>query len=56
VALAMTKRRLVNEAHMDLVSALESEAEAQALLMMARDHRAFYEAFREGREPEFEGR
>jgi enoyl-CoA hydratase/carnithine racemase len=56
LALAMTKRRLVNEAHMDLVSALESEAEAQALLMMARDHRAFYEAFTTKVTPRFEGR
>jgi enoyl-CoA hydratase/carnithine racemase len=56
LALAMTKRRLVNELHMDLVSALESEAEAQALLMMADDHRAFYEAFSKKERPKFSGR
>lgn len=56
LALAMTKRRLVNELHMDLVSALESEAEAQALLMMAEDHRVFYEAFRRKEQPEWTGR
>jgi enoyl-CoA hydratase/carnithine racemase len=56
LALAMTKRRLVNELHMDLVSALESEAEAQALLMMADDHRAFYEAFTRKEKPRFTGR
>jgi enoyl-CoA hydratase/carnithine racemase len=56
LALAMTKRRLLNEQHMDLVSALESEAEAQALLMMAEDHRAFYEAFRDKSTPRFRGR
>jgi enoyl-CoA hydratase/carnithine racemase len=56
LAIAMTKRRLVNELHMDLVSALESEAEAQALLMMAEDHRAFYEAFKGKVPPQWSGR
>jgi enoyl-CoA hydratase/carnithine racemase len=56
MALGMTKRRIVSEMHMDLTSALESEAEAQALLMMAGDHRAFYEAFRQGVEAKFSGR
>jgi enoyl-CoA hydratase/carnithine racemase len=52
----MTKRMVNNEWNMDLVSALESEAQAQALMMMGGDHRAFYEAFREKRPPEFRGR
>jgi enoyl-CoA hydratase/carnithine racemase len=56
MGLRMTKRRLVNEASMDLVSALESEAEAQALLMMSEDHRAYYEAFTSKTEPRFKGR
>jgi enoyl-CoA hydratase/carnithine racemase len=56
LALAMTKRLLVNEGGMDLESALEQEAQAQALLLRAHDHRAFYEAWREKREPRFEGR
>ncbi len=56
LALRMTKRRLVNEAHMDLVSALESEAEAQALLMMSDDHRSYYESFVTKSSPRFKGR
>lgn len=56
LALRMTKRRLVNEAHMDLFSALESEAEAQALLMLSEDHRAYYEAFVAKVNPRFRGR
>lgn len=56
LALGMTKRLLLNEAQMDLVSALEAEAQAQALLMMADDHRRFYEAFRAKSKPVFTGR
>lgn len=56
LALSMTKRMLTNEWHMDLASALESEAQAQALMLMGEDHRIFYEAFREKVEPEFIGR
>ena len=52
----MTKRLLVNEQAMDLSSAIESEAVAQALLLRAGDHRAFYDAWKAGREPRFEGR
>jgi len=55
-ALGMTKMLVNNEWNMDLVSALESEAQAQALMMMGADHRAFYEAFKEKRKPEFKGR
>ncbi|MDX1688883.1 MAG: enoyl-CoA hydratase-related protein, partial [Candidatus Promineifilaceae bacterium] len=56
LAIGMTKRMLTNEWHMDLASALESEAQAQALMLMGEDHRIFYEAFREKVEPEFIGR
>ncbi len=56
LAIGMTKRMLDNESHMDLISAVEAEAQAQALLMMADDHRAFYAANREKRKPKFEGR
>ena len=56
LALGMTKRMLLNEAHMDIVSALEAEAQAQALLMMADDHRRFYEAFKAKSRPVFRGR
>jgi hypothetical protein len=52
----MTKRLVNNEWHMDLISALESEAQAQALMLMGEDHRIFYEAFKEKAEPKFTGR
>lgn len=52
----MTKLMLNNEWTMDLASALESEAQAQALMMMGEDHRAFYEAFKEKRKPDFKGK
>ncbi len=55
-ALSMTKRMVNNEWHMDLLSALEAEAQAQALLLMSEDHRRFYEAFKEKVEPKFVGR
>jgi hypothetical protein len=45
-----------NEWHMDLLSALEAEAQAQALMLMGEDHRIFYEAFKEKTEPKFRGR
>ena len=56
LAHSMTKRLLNNELAMDLSSAIESEAVAQALLLRADDHRAFYDAWREGKPPEFTGR
>jgi len=56
MALSMTKRLVNNEWNMDLVSALESEAQAQALMLMGEDHRIFYEAFKEKVEPKFVGR
>jgi enoyl-CoA hydratase/carnithine racemase len=46
---------LQNELNMDLASAIEAEAQAQALLLQGRDHRAFHEAFKEKRKPRFEG-
>lgn len=55
-ALSMTKRMLEAEWTMDLLSALESEAQAQALMMMGEDHKAFYEAFQGKQEPRFRGR
>jgi enoyl-CoA hydratase/carnithine racemase len=45
-AIAMTKRMLNNEWNMDLGSALEAEAQAQALMLMNDDHREFYEDYR----------
>ncbi len=56
MAISMTKRLLNNELSMDLASAIESEAIAQALLLRADDHRTFYEAFAKGEAPEFKGR
>ncbi|MGA7733052.1 MAG: enoyl-CoA hydratase family protein [Chloroflexia bacterium] len=56
LALSMTKRMINNELNMDLVTALESEAQAQALMLMAEDHKAFYEAFKKKEKPEFTGR
>jgi enoyl-CoA hydratase/carnithine racemase len=50
LALSMTKRMLNNEWNMDLISAIEAEAQAQALLMMGEDHRAFYEGFKKQQE------
>ena len=55
-AIGMTKLMLNNEWNMDLISALENEAQAQALMMMGEDHRLFYEAFKEKRKPDFKGR
>lgn len=56
LAHSMTKRMLNGELSMDLASAIESEAVAQALLLRAGDHREFYEAWSQGRKPEFKGR
>ncbi len=56
LALGMTKRMINNEWNMDLLSALEQEAQAQALLLMGEDHRIFYEAFQEKATPKFTGR
>ncbi len=55
-ALGMTKRMLNNEWGMDLVAAVEAEAQAQALLLMAEDHKEFYRAFTEKRPPRWTGR
>lgn len=56
LALKVTKRMINNEWNMDLVSAIESEAQAQALLMMGDDHTEYFRAFAEKRKPEFRGR
>jgi enoyl-CoA hydratase/carnithine racemase len=55
-ALAMTKTMINNEWNMDLASAIEAEAQAQALLLMGEDHRRFFEAFKNKQKPEFKGR
>ncbi len=56
LALAMTKTMINNEWNMDLASAIEAEAQAQALLLMGEDHRRFFEAFKNKQPPEFTGR
>jgi len=55
-ALGMTKRMLEHEWNMDLLGAIEAEAQAQALLLMGEDHKEFYRAFTEKRPPTFMGR
>jgi enoyl-CoA hydratase/carnithine racemase len=56
LAISMTKHMLNAEQSMDLVSALEVEAQAQALMLMGEDHRRFYEAFQAKEKPTFTGR
>ncbi|MEO8285909.1 MAG: enoyl-CoA hydratase family protein [Chloroflexota bacterium] len=56
LALSMTKRMINSEQNMDLATALEAEAQAQALMLMGDDHRRFYEAFKRKEKPEFGGR
>ncbi len=55
-AIRLTKRMMNAEWTMDLAAAIEAEAQAQALMLMGRDHREFLDAWREKRPPEFEGR
>lgn len=56
LAIGMTKRMVNNELHMNLLAALEAEAQAQALMLMGQDHRIFYEAFTQNAQPRFTGR
>jgi enoyl-CoA hydratase/carnithine racemase len=56
LAISMTKQMVNHELNMDLVSALEAEAQAQALMLMGDDHRRFYEAFKAKERPTFTGR
>lgn len=56
LALSVTKQLVNHELNMDLVAAIESEAQAQALLMRGEDFRIFYEAFSKRAEPKFVGR
>ncbi|HTW89267.1 MAG TPA: enoyl-CoA hydratase family protein [Candidatus Binataceae bacterium] len=56
MALSVTKHLVNNELNMDIGSAIESEAQAQALLMRGEDFRIFYEAFINKQPPKFVGR
>jgi enoyl-CoA hydratase/carnithine racemase len=55
LGLAMTKKMLDAEAHMDLTTALEAEAQAQQICMGHGDFREAYEAFVAKRAPRFQG-
>jgi enoyl-CoA hydratase/carnithine racemase len=55
-AFAATKLLLAREQDTDLAGSLELEAMTQALLMTSEDHREFYRAFSEGRDPRWSGR
>lgn len=55
-AISMTKHMINHELSMDLVSALEAEAQAQALMLMGDDHRLFFNAFKAKEKPKFTGR
>lgn len=56
LALSMTKRMLNHELSMDFASAIEAEAQAQALMLLGDDHRLFYEAFTQKQKSSFTGR
>lgn len=56
LALAMTKKLIHQEWPLSLEAAIEQEAQAQALLLRADDHREFYNAWMEKRAPRFRGR
>ncbi len=55
-AISMTKHMINHELSMDLVSAIEAEAQAQALMLMGEDHRRFFEAFQAKEKPKFIGK
>ena len=52
----MTKQMLEAEAQMTLAQAIEAEAQAQAICMQHSDFREAHDAWREKREPQFEGK
>ena len=52
---AMTKTMLDQEWAMSIETAIEAEAQAQAICMQTRDFERAYRAFMEKRQPEFEG-
>jgi enoyl-CoA hydratase/carnithine racemase len=55
-AYGATKLLLTRELDLDLGGSLELEAMTQALLMTSEDHKEFYAAFKEGRNPVWTGR
>ncbi len=56
LAYSTTKVLVTRELDLDLASAIEMEALGQALLMKSDDHREFYAAWSEGRQPAWSGR
>ena len=52
-SIGVTKEMLNNELDMNLSTALEAEAQAQAICMMNPDYREAYEAFVARRKPVF---
>jgi enoyl-CoA hydratase/carnithine racemase len=55
-AIGLTKTLLNHELDVDFATAIEAEAQAQAICMQTADFREAYEAFREKRPPKFRGR
>lgn len=55
LAISMTKQMLNHELTMDLASAIEAEAQAQALMLMGEAHRDFYEQFKARQQKKHEG-
>jgi enoyl-CoA hydratase/carnithine racemase len=56
LAYSTTKVLLTRELDLDLAGAIELEALGQALLMQSDDHREFYAAWSEGRQPAWTGK
>jgi enoyl-CoA hydratase/carnithine racemase len=56
LAYGTTKSLIAKELDMDLASSIELEATTQALMMVTHDHGEFYKAWKEGRDPKWEGR
>ena len=55
-SIGMTKELLNNAMSMDLYTALDAEARAQTICMLADDFKEFHRAFSEKREPKFRGK
>ena len=55
-AQATTKKMIQRELDMDFASAIEAEAQSQALLLMGKDHAEFLAAWRAKRPPKWSGR
>src|SRR5438132_5432428 len=55
LAISMTKHMINSELNMDLLAAIEAEAQAQALMLMGADHRIFYDAYKAKEKPRFIG-